>query len=60
MIRLAVRLLVRIVLLFFFGRIILGGIDLREERFQLTQWKIESLSFWYPTTCEILLDVCVG
>ena len=55
MIRLAARLLVRVVLPFllwillcFFlflisGRIILGGIDVREVQFQLTQLKFEFL-----------------
>ena len=54
MIRFAARLLVRIVLPFvcvfvsclyflFSVRIVLGGIDLREEQFQLTQWKIKFL-----------------
>ena len=49
MIRLAARLLVRIVrdpfvcVVVVLGSYRLGGIDLRDEQFRLTQWKIEFL-----------------
>ena len=35
----------------------LGGIDLREEQFQLTQWKFEFYNFGIPTehSCFVIM-----